>query len=220
MAIHLGRRLPDGSSGLPGVRRAGRPPPAWPCSRWGLPSRPGHPGRWCALTAPFHPYLCTGSEEPVPSAVCSLLRCPAGRPDWVLPSTVPCGVRTFLGTGHAGPRPPGRLATDTSLRRRSNLQPRGLGRGRRRVVPAASGRTSSEEAAEHPERGRDHEVTEDLPGAQAGQWPVKRPRFSSRTQPDHDADRDPEHERADAGEGAVGEGRLGHEAPGASPPSA
>ena len=31
---------------------------AWPCSEWGLPSRPGHPGRWCALTAPFHPYLC------------------------------------------------------------------------------------------------------------------------------------------------------------------
>jgi len=29
---------------------------AWPCSRWGLPSRPGRPGRWCALTAPFHPY--------------------------------------------------------------------------------------------------------------------------------------------------------------------
>src|ERR1700691_2048228 len=40
----------------------------WPCSGWGLPSRPGHPGRWCALTAPFHPRLC-GPE----SAIGSLL---------------------------------------------------------------------------------------------------------------------------------------------------
>ena len=47
--------------GLPGDlrRRAeGRSvPSARPCSGWGLPSRPGRPGRWCALTAPFHPYL-------------------------------------------------------------------------------------------------------------------------------------------------------------------
>ncbi len=28
----------------------------WSSSGWGLPSRPSHPGRWCALTAPFHPY--------------------------------------------------------------------------------------------------------------------------------------------------------------------
>jgi hypothetical protein len=48
--------------GHPSVRptwghRPGRPSHAWPCSGWGLPSRPGHPGRWCALTAPFHPHL-------------------------------------------------------------------------------------------------------------------------------------------------------------------
>ncbi len=35
----------------------GRPSPVRPCSGWGLPSRPGHPGRWCALAAPFHPCL-------------------------------------------------------------------------------------------------------------------------------------------------------------------
>ncbi len=39
--------------------RAGHPSHVWPCSGWGLPSRPGHPGRWCALAAPFHPCLCT-----------------------------------------------------------------------------------------------------------------------------------------------------------------
>src|SRR5258706_6776022 len=34
--------------------------PIWSCSLRGLPSRPGHPGRWWALTPPFHPYLRTG----------------------------------------------------------------------------------------------------------------------------------------------------------------
>jgi hypothetical protein len=32
----------------------------------------------------------------VPVAVCSLWHCPAGHPGWVLPTTLPCGVRTFL----------------------------------------------------------------------------------------------------------------------------
>ena len=37
---------------------AGHPyhPPIWSCSGWGLPSYPGHPGYWWALTPPFHPY--------------------------------------------------------------------------------------------------------------------------------------------------------------------
>ena len=34
-----------------------RHPSARPCSGWGLPGQPGHPGCRCALTAPFHPYL-------------------------------------------------------------------------------------------------------------------------------------------------------------------
>jgi len=38
-------------------------PPLQPCSGWGLPSRPGHPGRWCALTAPFHPCLCAARRQ-------------------------------------------------------------------------------------------------------------------------------------------------------------
>ena len=40
--------------------------PFWPCSGWGLPSRPGHPGRWWSLTPPFHP--CPG--EPGRSVFC------------------------------------------------------------------------------------------------------------------------------------------------------
>jgi hypothetical protein len=45
-----------------------------------------------------------------PSAVCSLLHFPSGRPDWPLASTLPCGVPTFLRRDGARPRPPGRLA--------------------------------------------------------------------------------------------------------------
>jgi hypothetical protein len=58
MAIPLGRRLPAASSSLPESRNEpGRLMlSVWPCTGWGLPSRTSHPARWCALTAPFHPY--------------------------------------------------------------------------------------------------------------------------------------------------------------------
>src|SRR5436190_20793985 len=46
-----------------------------------------------------------------PSAVCSLWHFPAGHPDWLLASTLPCGAPTFLDPVGAGSRPPGRLAT-------------------------------------------------------------------------------------------------------------
>jgi hypothetical protein len=36
------------------------------------------------------------SAEAGSTAVCSLWHCPAGRPGWVLPTTLPCGARTFL----------------------------------------------------------------------------------------------------------------------------
>ena len=66
--------------------------PSWPCSGWGLPSRPSHLGRWWSLAPPFHP--CPAPEGRV--AVCSLLHFPAGHPGWALPTTLPCGARTFL----------------------------------------------------------------------------------------------------------------------------
>ena len=54
-----------------------------------------------------------------PTAVCFLWHCPAGRPGSALPTTLPCGARTFL-TGlspkaSSPARPPGRLtqAQDT-----------------------------------------------------------------------------------------------------------
>ncbi len=134
--IYLGPSSPTASSGLPAppLRRATLSPPApgfstfllaqgggrqgaecsavWPCTPWGLPSRPGHPRRWWSLTPPFHP-------SPVPRSLPACLRRndrqgsgpSAGllsvalavfAPDRVgdeafpLGSTVPCGVRTFL----------------------------------------------------------------------------------------------------------------------------
>jgi hypothetical protein len=116
--------------GPPALRQAAGGPPipsARPCSGWGLSSRRSHPRRWCALTAPFHPYLCgyAPEGEMPPSAVCFLWHFPAGRPDWVLPSTLPCGVRTFLGrvTLRARTRPSGRLATSPILACRSEPVP-------------------------------------------------------------------------------------------------
>ena len=62
--IHLGTPSPGASSGLPAgsgeqpsdACAAAQGATFWPCFGWGLPSHPGHPGCWCALTAPFHPY--------------------------------------------------------------------------------------------------------------------------------------------------------------------
>ena len=95
--------------------RTGRPLPVRPCSGWGLPSRPGRPGRWCALTAPFHPHLCPDSlRKPKPSAVCSLWHFPAGRPDWPLASILPCGAPTFLSEAPGGGRRRGHPAGSPS----------------------------------------------------------------------------------------------------------
>ena len=56
--IHL--RMPVARHLMRPTRKLGRAAlkrfPIWSCTGWGLPSFPGHPGNWCALTAPFHPY--------------------------------------------------------------------------------------------------------------------------------------------------------------------
>jgi len=47
--------------------------PIWPCSQWGLPCHDVLPRVRCALTAPFHPYLCriTGHRR---STLCCTFR--------------------------------------------------------------------------------------------------------------------------------------------------
>src|SRR6185436_5940287 len=56
--IPLGAGSPPPSSNLPGSlgRASLERSPIWSCSAWGLPSRRRCRRRWCALTAPFHPY--------------------------------------------------------------------------------------------------------------------------------------------------------------------
>ena len=69
----------DHSSGMPVTRHLKRPTreleraalyrsPIWSCTGWGLPSFPGHPENWCALTAPFHPYP---AVEEIPRDLCA-----------------------------------------------------------------------------------------------------------------------------------------------------
>ncbi len=95
-AIHLGRRLPAGSSGLPGVDRAGPPSPCSALLRMGFTEPSGSPRMLVRSYRTVSP-LPVRRANPSPSAVCSLLHFPAGHPDWALPSILPCGVRTFLG---------------------------------------------------------------------------------------------------------------------------
>jgi len=57
--------------------------PIWSCTGWGLPSFPGHPGNWCALTAPFHPYRAS-SRSARGRAVYFLLHFPSCCHDFTL----------------------------------------------------------------------------------------------------------------------------------------
>ncbi len=101
-AIHLGGPSPTRSCRRPGTRRAASSSLLGVAPGGACRADPS-PGRWCALTAPFHPCL---RPRGVTSAVCFLLRFPSGFPAWELPSTLPCGVRTFLtARGRAAARP-------------------------------------------------------------------------------------------------------------------
>ena len=60
-------------------------------------------------------------------AVCFLWHCPAGHPGWVLPTTLPCGGRTFLDA--CAPRSPGRLVRVKGTAPRT--EPAGPGSARR-----------------------------------------------------------------------------------------
>ena len=109
-------RLSDAVAGTWCLRslRAGARKTSWSCSTWGLPSRPGHPRRWWSLTPPFHPYPLSNAYAEAAGGL-SLWHCPASYLGWALPTTLPCGVRTFLSQQYgvrraALPRLPGRLA--------------------------------------------------------------------------------------------------------------
>ena len=61
--------------------------------RMGFASRASRPARWCALTAPLHPYLWPANW---PIGGLSLLHYPSGHPDLARASILPYGVPTFL----------------------------------------------------------------------------------------------------------------------------
>ncbi len=123
VAIHL-CGLPEGAVS---PRRTSRPSLCSALLRVGFTEPPGSPR---TLVRSYR----TVSPSPVPpanrwpSAVCSLLHDPSGRPDLALASTLPCGVPTFLSSHE--PRPPGRLtvACDGSSGRREPAEdPRWIG---------------------------------------------------------------------------------------------
>ena len=112
-AIHLGVPSPARSSGLPAGSGG---PPSIACaglSRIPLGLAPGGVYRAIPVTRdaggllPHRFTLTTRPRGPV--AVCSLWHCPAGRPGLPLTTTLPCGVRTFLGATVVATRPPSRL---------------------------------------------------------------------------------------------------------------
>ena len=90
-----GVRRPGATGSRPDAgREAGvSPGPIWPCTGWGLPSRPRYRGRWCALTAPFHPYPAACRHASGRFAFCCTCRPLRAL---ALPGILPCGVRTFL----------------------------------------------------------------------------------------------------------------------------
>jgi hypothetical protein len=90
----LQRLIPEGFGGQRHL------PPIQSCSGWGLPSRP--------VTRPLVRFYRTvaplpwGKQMFCPGGL-FLWHYPWGRPHWALPSTLPCGARTFLGS-HTYPR--------------------------------------------------------------------------------------------------------------------
>ena len=68
---------------------------AWPCSGWGLPAAEIAPDTGALLPHRFT-LACAHTERNGPSAVCSLLPGPTGRPALTLVSTLTVGAPTFL----------------------------------------------------------------------------------------------------------------------------
>src|SRR5213079_627949 len=95
VAIHLGRRFPGGSSGVPGPWAghlvAG---PVSPCTGRGLASR-----RVTTTLVGSYPTvspLPSGVSGGAPPAVSFLCHFPSAFAAWGFSSVLPCGVRTFL----------------------------------------------------------------------------------------------------------------------------
>src|SRR3954452_11246035 len=127
-AIHLGLPLPTTSCGLP-------------ASSGGQPSNARARSELLFLTLlqvgfakPFRSpgtlVVSYTAVSPLPrrrggAAVCSLWHFPAGHPGWVLPTTLPCGARTFLDELPRRGRPAGSSESSVGV---SDLEADGPGR--------------------------------------------------------------------------------------------
>lgn len=117
-AIHLRTPLPTPPAAYPDTRASSpRTCPVWPCSGWGLPSLPGHPGSWWSLTPPFHPYLrLVRAPERGRSVLCGtgLRVTPSGR------YPPPCSAEPGRSSSHLrGARPPGQPIRPSVYRRQA-----------------------------------------------------------------------------------------------------
>ena len=119
--IPLGARSPVRSSSLPGSAAGHGIASLFGLAPGGVCRAGLLPGSRCALTAPFHPCLLACANV---SGI-FLLHFPSARAAQALPGTVPCGARTFLGTGCPVTRLPGRLR-----HAHCRTRPRSAGHGR------------------------------------------------------------------------------------------
>ena len=114
--IHLGRRLPAASCDLPGGGPGRAMASLFGLAPGGVCSAGRSPDRWCALTAPSHPYRRPHTEGRT-GRRCVSVRFPSARAAWELPSALSRGARTFLDPRTSRePRPPGGLADFTVAR--------------------------------------------------------------------------------------------------------
>lgn len=116
----VARRLkrPTQRPGRAALRRRPKRPtprlPTWSCSRWGLPSRPSHLGRWWSLTPPFHAYrqapgLPAPCRRPALCCTCRQVTLPGRYP-------ASCSVEFGLSSGGSlRPRSPDPLQGTMSL---------------------------------------------------------------------------------------------------------
>ena len=122
-AIHLGLPLPAASCGLPAS--SGGPPSSTRAAGRSQPFdlAPGgvYLAAWVTPGAGgllHHRFTLTPgpARRPEPGAVCFLWHCPAGHPGSALPTTLPCGARTFLTGLPRRDRPAGSPAVFLSVR--------------------------------------------------------------------------------------------------------
>src|SRR5256712_3304308 len=116
--ISLGRRLLDASSGL--TREPGR---ATRLLSYSALLQVGFTEPTWSPTPLVSSYLTVSPLPPFRAAVSSLWHCPWGCPPWELPSTLPCGARTFLPSRCRDRRSPGLLRRARSVYRRQRQRP-------------------------------------------------------------------------------------------------